>query len=120
MWNFKKSNTHYYIEEFQTKVKFQTQSQQSHIFTLSNWLDFSLDKKWMWMQSQSHHYTIKFKHVSLRKCNWHQIWMTNQIQSTHRQNFNILNWKDVKSLNWMRQYPTWYHFKHFCYQTILN
>jgi hypothetical protein len=55
-----------------------------------------------------------------RMCDWHQIWMTNWIQSTHQQNFVILNWKDVKRVNWMRQSPTWHHFKHFCYQAILN
>jgi hypothetical protein len=99
----------------QTKMKFQTQFQHWHIFTLSNWLE--LNKKWKWIQS--HHYTIKFKHVSLCGCDWHQIWMTNQIQSTHWQNFNILNCLDVKSVNWMKQSPTWHHFKH-CYLTIMN
>jgi hypothetical protein len=52
-----------------------------------------------------HHYTIKFKHVSLNGCNWYQIWMTNRMQSTHWQNFDILNCLDVKSMNWMRQSP---------------
>jgi hypothetical protein len=65
--------------KIQTKMKFQTQSQHWHISTLSKWLE--IDKKWRW--TQCHHYTIKFKHTSLKVCNWHQLWMTTRIQSTH-------------------------------------